>query len=58
MYCISIVCCSKPKCTADPVFVVMEFVAKGKLQDYLRKSRAEHGYGNLHGKMSSYIKRE
>ncbi|XP_023345289.1 tyrosine kinase receptor Cad96Ca [Eurytemora carolleeae] len=38
-------CCTEK----DPVFVVMEFVAKGKLQDYLRKSRAEHGYGNLHG---------
>jgi len=33
----------------DPVFVIMEYVAKGKLQEFLRKSRAEHDYGNLYG---------
>ena len=27
----------------------MEYVTKGKLQDFLRKSRAEQDYGNLHG---------
>jgi hypothetical protein len=34
---------------SDPVFVIMEYVAKGKLQELLRKSRAEQYYGNLHG---------
>ena len=34
---------------ADPIFVIMEYVAKGKLQEFLRKSRAEHYYGNLYG---------
>ena len=33
----------------EPIFVIMEYVAKGKLQEFLRKSRAEHYYGNLHG---------
>ena len=32
-----------------PIYVIMEFVAKGKLQEFLRKSRAEHYYGNLYG---------
>ena len=35
---------------AAPIYVIMEFVAKGKLQEFLRKSRAEHYYGNLYGK--------
>ena len=34
---------------AAPIYVIMEFVAKGKLQEFLRKSRAEHYYGNLYG---------
>ena len=29
--------------------MIMEYVANGKLQEFLRKSRAEHYYGNLHG---------
>lgn len=33
----------------DPLFVIMEYVPHGKLQTYLRNSRAEHYYGNLHG---------
>jgi len=38
---------------ADPIFLVMEYVALGKLQSYLRKSRAYHYYGNLHGDSDS-----
>jgi hypothetical protein len=38
---------------SDPVFVIMEYVAKGKLQELLRKSRAEQYYGNLHGTIKS-----
>ncbi|XP_058982601.1 tyrosine kinase receptor Cad96Ca isoform X2 [Musca domestica] len=34
----------------DPIFVIMEYVNKGKLQTYLRSSRAERHYGNTHGK--------
>jgi len=47
-------CCTEK----DPVFVVMEFVAKGKLQDFLRKSRAEHYYGNLHGASQKLTSRD
>ncbi|KAH8295263.1 hypothetical protein KR018_009459 [Drosophila ironensis] len=34
----------------DPTFVILEFVNRGKLQTYLRNSRAERHYGNTHGK--------
>ncbi|CAD7083950.1 unnamed protein product [Hermetia illucens] len=34
----------------DPIFVVIEYVNRGKLQTYLRNSRAERHYGNTHGK--------
>ncbi|CAL1260865.1 unnamed protein product [Larinioides sclopetarius] len=33
----------------DPLFLIMEYVQDGKLQTYLRESRAERQYGNLHG---------
>lgn len=33
----------------EQILLIMEFVAKGKLQEFLRKSRAEQDYGNLHG---------
>ncbi|XP_076368276.1 LOW QUALITY PROTEIN: tyrosine kinase receptor Cad96Ca-like [Tachypleus tridentatus] len=38
-------CCTE----RDPLFVIMEYVMGGKLQSYLRESRAERFYGNLHG---------
>lgn len=31
------------------MFVILEYVAGGTLQDFLRKSRSEHNYKNLHG---------
>ncbi|XP_034485733.1 tyrosine kinase receptor Cad96Ca [Drosophila innubila] len=34
----------------DPTFVILEYVNRGKLQAYLRNSRAERHYGNTHGK--------
>ncbi|KAJ6637915.1 Tyrosine kinase receptor Cad96Ca [Pseudolycoriella hygida] len=34
----------------EPIFVILEYVNKGKLQTYLRNSRAERHYGNTHGK--------
>ncbi|EDV93872.1 tyrosine kinase receptor Cad96Ca [Drosophila grimshawi] len=34
----------------DPTFVILEYVTRGKLQTYLRNSRAERHYGNTHGK--------
>ncbi|XP_034664952.1 tyrosine kinase receptor Cad96Ca isoform X2 [Drosophila subobscura] len=34
----------------DPTFVIIEYVNRGKLQSYLRSSRAERHYGNTHGK--------
>ena len=38
---------------SDPIFLIMEYVSLGKLQTYLRNSRAQHYYGNLHGDSSS-----
>ena len=49
-------CCSFPD--SDPVFIIMEFVNGGKLQSYLRKSRAEHYYGNLHSSSSHLSSRD
>ena len=34
---------------SEQILLIMEYVTKGKLQDFLRKSRAEQDYGNLHG---------
>ncbi|XP_055300953.1 tyrosine kinase receptor Cad96Ca [Sitodiplosis mosellana] len=39
-------CCSEK----EPIFVILEYVNRGKLQTYLRNSRAERHYGNTHGK--------
>ena len=36
----------------------MEYVSKGKLQEFLRKSRAEHYYGNLHGSSQKLTSRD
>jgi len=38
-------CCTEE----DPVYVILEYVNGGTLQDFLRKSRSEHHYKNLHG---------
>ncbi|XP_039749633.1 tyrosine kinase receptor Cad96Ca isoform X2 [Pararge aegeria] len=38
-------CCSEK----EPTLVIMEFVSLGKLQQFLRDSRAERHYGNTHG---------
>ena len=43
---------------ADPVFVIMEYINGGILQTFLRKSRAEHYYGNLHGASSHLSSRD
>jgi len=42
----------------EPTFVIMEYVANGKLQEFLRKSRAEHYYGNLHGSSQKLTSRD
>ncbi|GLG99358.1 Tyrosine kinase receptor Cad96Ca [Gryllus bimaculatus] len=47
-------CCTEK----DPLFVIMEFVALGKLQSFLRSSRAERCYGNLHGASASLTSRD
>ncbi|KAK6645064.1 hypothetical protein RUM43_001340 [Polyplax serrata] len=47
-------CCTEK----DPLFVIMEFVAKGKLQSYLRNSRAERCYGNMHGESKTLTSRD
>ncbi|GAB6027068.1 hypothetical protein CHUAL_013794 [Chamberlinius hualienensis] len=38
-------CCTEK----EPSYVIMEYVPFGKLQTYLRNSRADRYYGNLHG---------
>lgn len=38
----------------EPIFLIMEFINKGKLQSYLRNSRAERYYNNMHSK-SKYL---
>ncbi|XP_034829845.1 tyrosine kinase receptor Cad96Ca isoform X1 [Maniola hyperantus] len=38
-------CCTEK----EPTLVIMEFVSLGKLQQFLRDSRAERHYGNTHG---------
>ncbi|KAK3921852.1 Tyrosine kinase receptor Cad96Ca [Frankliniella fusca] len=47
-------CCTEE----DPLFVIMEFVARGKLQSFLRSSRAERDYGNLHGPSRTLTSRD
>ncbi|KAF5299462.1 hypothetical protein FQR65_LT01042 [Abscondita terminalis] len=47
-------CCSEK----DPIFVIMEFVTKGKLQSYLRNSRAERYYNNMHGQSKTLTSRD
>ncbi|XP_068085169.1 tyrosine kinase receptor Cad96Ca [Anabrus simplex] len=42
----------------DPLFVIMEFVPHGKLQSFLRNSRAERCYGNLHGPSNTLTSRD
>lgn len=37
------------KLSQEPTLVIMEFVSLGKLQQFLRDSRAERHYGNTHG---------
>ncbi|KAL1501374.1 hypothetical protein ABEB36_006704 [Hypothenemus hampei] len=34
----------------EPLFLIMEFITNGKLQSFLRNSRAERYYNNMHGK--------
>ncbi|GFY37437.1 tyrosine kinase receptor Cad96Ca [Trichonephila inaurata madagascariensis] len=47
-------CCSDK----DPILVIMEFVSRGKLQTYLRESRVERLYGNLHGSSKHLTSRD
>merc|ERR1711923_633697 len=50
-------CCTQGT-EKEPIFVIMEYVAKGKLQEFLRKSRAEQYYGNLHGPSQKLTSRD
>ncbi|XP_023012804.2 tyrosine kinase receptor Cad96Ca [Leptinotarsa decemlineata] len=42
----------------EPIFLIMEFISKGKLQSYLRNSRAERYYNNMHGHSRSLTSRD
>lgn len=37
----------------DPIFMILEYMIGGKLQSYLRASRADAAYNNLHGTSAS-----
>lgn len=47
-------------CCTDkvPIFLIMEYISKGKLQSYLRNSRAERYYNNMHGQSKSLTSRD
>ncbi|XP_063603617.1 tyrosine kinase receptor Cad96Ca-like [Penaeus indicus] len=47
-------CCTEK----DPIFVILEYMIGGKLQSYLRASRADTPYDNLHGSSSSLTPRD
>uniref|UniRef100_A0A8D8YNY4 receptor protein-tyrosine kinase n=1 Tax=Cacopsylla melanoneura TaxID=428564 RepID=A0A8D8YNY4_9HEMI len=47
-------CCTEK----EPFFVIMEFVMFGKLQSFLRNSRAQRYYNNMHGKSNSLTSRD
>ncbi|XP_065211978.1 tyrosine kinase receptor Cad96Ca [Planococcus citri] len=47
-------CCTEK----DPIFVIMEYVPNGKLQSYLRHSRAQHYYDNMHGSSNTLTSRD
>lgn len=42
----------------EPYFVIMEYVSLGKLQAFLRASRASRSYDNLHGKSDKLTSRQ
>ena len=48
-------CCTEK----DPIFVILEYVSGGTLQDFLRKSRSDgHNYKNLHGESQTLNSRD
>lgn len=47
-------CCTEK----DPVFVIIEYVALGKLQTFLRNSRVEKNYHNASGKSKTLTSRD
>ncbi|XP_072379897.1 tyrosine kinase receptor Cad96Ca [Diabrotica undecimpunctata] len=42
----------------EPIFLIMEYISKGKLQSFLRNSRAERYYNNMHGQSRSLTSRD
>ncbi|XP_044762114.1 tyrosine kinase receptor Cad96Ca [Coccinella septempunctata] len=42
----------------EPILLIMEYVSRGKLQSYLRNSRAERYYNNMHGQSKSLTSRD
>ncbi|CAL4064397.1 unnamed protein product, partial [Meganyctiphanes norvegica] len=47
-------CCTEK----DPLFVILEYMIGGKLQSYLRASRTDTSYNNLHSTSSSLTPRD
>ncbi|XP_070501931.1 tyrosine kinase receptor Cad96Ca [Chironomus tepperi] len=47
-------CCTEK----DPIFVIIEYVALGKLQQFLRNSRVEKNYHNSNGKSKTLTSRD
>merc|ERR1711997_153166 len=50
-------CCTSGS-EKEQILLIMEYVTIGKLQDFLRKSRAEQDYGNLHGPSQKLTSRD
>jgi fibroblast growth factor receptor 1 len=42
----------------EPIFLIMEYISRGKLQSYLRNSRAERYYNNMHRQSKSLTSRD
>ncbi len=47
-------CCTEK----DPIFIILEFVDGSTLQEFLRNSRSEHNYKNLHGESQTLTARD
>ena len=43
---------------SDPIFLILEFVDGGTLQDFLKRSRDKHNYKNLHGESQTLTARD
>lgn len=43
---------------SDPIFIILEFIDGKTLQEFLRKSRSDNNYRNLHGDSQTLTARD